>query len=422
MPLNNPGGKNGWGEKQYPPDDILKASLLQYAKERLSIPERLLRLKAEHGLCIKKTKLKELNNKFDIPSVRKPIPDDVATAAVLRKVAEDRGQVNGVGTIATLLSNEGVVIARKVPLFLVSIDLLNCLAARFPGGQKVHRSALHAIGPWHQDHSDGHDKLNAQALKMGDVALPIYGIRDQWSGLVKHLVTVPDNRLATTIGHVHLDCIETYHVPQAVPVTSVMDKGSELGYLFGQQTALRTTYAPEIDIEVYPPVVQVKSTHNTPIEGLWHWLLKTSGHDFREVVRSGLSDGIYQINNPAHINLFKWLWPQILQRELNKFTEYWNNHRIRYQADKPNVSGVSPRQAFTCPNAYNGEDCKIEVDQQVIDALRREIPVPRKEAMRWVSDEFAEVAQAAYEHLGSPEMSPQAGWAIFSAMAIAILA
>jgi len=43
-----------------------------------------------------------------------------------------------------------------------------------------------------------------------DVALPIYGIKDQWASFIKHLVTIPDNRLSATVGHVHLDCVEKY--------------------------------------------------------------------------------------------------------------------------------------------------------------------------------------------------------------------
>jgi hypothetical protein len=53
--------------------------------------------------------------------------------------------------------------------------LLQC----FPGANRVCRSALVAIGPNYQHHADGHDKLNAQALAMGGVSLPIYGIKDQ---------------------------------------------------------------------------------------------------------------------------------------------------------------------------------------------------------------------------------------------------
>ena len=60
------------------------------------------------------------------------------------------------------------------------------LAQRFPGAHRMRRSALVAIGPNHQHHADGHDKLNAQALNMGGVGLGIYGIKDQWSSLILH--------------------------------------------------------------------------------------------------------------------------------------------------------------------------------------------------------------------------------------------
>jgi len=35
-------------------------------------------------------------------------------------------------------------------------------------------------------------------------------------------------------------------------------------------------------------------------------------------------------------NLFYWLWPKIFQNQLDKFVEYWNNHKIRPQPYKSN--------------------------------------------------------------------------------------
>jgi len=45
---------------------------------------------------------------------------------------------------------------------------------------------------------------------MGGVGLNIYGVKDQWSSFVLHLVVLPNSRLASTIGHVYLDCTEKY--------------------------------------------------------------------------------------------------------------------------------------------------------------------------------------------------------------------
>jgi len=63
-------------------------------------------------LCCRKSRLAELNLKFGVPNVRKPPPADIATQAVLDKVAEDTAQTRGVGTISTLLSNEGILLPR----------------------------------------------------------------------------------------------------------------------------------------------------------------------------------------------------------------------------------------------------------------------------------------------------------------------
>ena len=141
-------------------------------------------------------------------------------------------QGNGVGTISTLLSNEGMSLPQYVQLCIHNshqVQVNRCLelyrdfirkvlatyaaeglTQRFPGAHRIPRSALVAIGLNHQHHADGHDKLNAQVLNMGGVGLGIYGIKDQWLSFILHLVTVPNNRLVTTVGHVHLDCIEQH--------------------------------------------------------------------------------------------------------------------------------------------------------------------------------------------------------------------
>ncbi|KAI6002579.1 hypothetical protein F5J12DRAFT_839977 [Pisolithus orientalis] len=426
---HNQTGVNGYGVKQYPPEDVLREALHQYAKERLTFQ-----------LTVKKSRLHELNKQCDGPSPRKPPPTDIATQAVLEKVANDVNQANGVRTITSLSSSEGMPLPRCDPymsykhslcIYLSSDFVRTVLAchapdglnARFPRGKQVGRSTLSAIGPNHQHHADGFAKLNAQALQMGGVGLDIYGIKDQWSSFLLHLVVVPNHRLAATIGHVHLDYITKYMGyfvlnidVEAIPPTFVTDRGSETGIIFANQTALCTVFAPNIDANQYPPFQFLKSVHNTPIEGLWHWFLDTKGINVKILLRSGLHDGAYHPNKSLHKQLFYWLWPKILRGELDSFVEYWNNHRIRYQKRKSNASGTSPRHAFTLPASQGGQDCKVPVTQDVIDALRHEIPVSRDVSMCWVSEEFGNLAERIYEEIGCPNFTLHGGWAIFQQM------
>ncbi|KAJ3742547.1 hypothetical protein DFH05DRAFT_1536392 [Lentinula detonsa] len=415
---NNPSGSNQWGPKDYPPDKLLSAELHQYAKECLPISQRLQCLEQKFSLKIGKTKLTALNSKFSVPSPRKPLPTDVATQAVLEKVANDTAQRNGVGTILTLLGNDGIALPRDFVRRVLAQHAPDSLAQQFPGARgQIRRSALVALGPNYQWHADGHDKIAPQAFsEMGGVGIPIYGIKDQWSSLILHLVVVPNNRLATTIGHVHLDCVEKHGV---IPIGQIMDKGSETRYVFVNQTGLREAYAPDINSDKYPAAVHLKSVHNTPIEGLWHWFTNTMGFNLKEELRQGYKDGIFYPGSQPHVDLFNWLWPQIIQKELDIFTAYWNNHRIRYQAEKPNASGTTPSNAFALPKSVSAqaEQCGIVIDKFVVDALRKEIPVSREEAMRYVSDEFCERAKAIYRQIGSPQLKAAVGWSIFTAMA-----
>lgn len=83
---------------------------------------------------------------------------------------------------------------------------------RFPGKcrELIPRVPLDCIGPMHQVHVDGHEKLSSQALRLGPVSLPIYAYRDLWGGYVLILTVLPNVRLASTCAHLYLDLVETF--------------------------------------------------------------------------------------------------------------------------------------------------------------------------------------------------------------------
>ena len=128
---------------------------------------------------------------------------------------------------------------------------------RFPGNVRdaIPRVPLDCVGPMHQVHVDGHEKLSSQALRLGSVTLPIYAYRDLWGGFVFLLIVLPNVRLASTCAHLYLDFVEerggtfpSSH-PQAfftvaltaVPMTMVSDKGSETVQMMEFQKLLRCT-------------------------------------------------------------------------------------------------------------------------------------------------------------------------------------
>lgn len=84
-------------------------------------------------------------------------------------------------------------------------------AIRFPGGRaKVKCSQLRSFGVFHEVSCDGHEKFASFALGLGDVSLPIYGMREKWAGALLSLVVVPNARKAVVIGHVYLDFVAKF--------------------------------------------------------------------------------------------------------------------------------------------------------------------------------------------------------------------
>ncbi|KAJ7152213.1 hypothetical protein C8R43DRAFT_886349, partial [Mycena crocata] len=53
------------------------------------------------------------------------------------------------------------------------------------------RTPLDALGPWHQEHSDGHEKMAEQGSQMGaGIHLPMYTSKDQWSAFLHALLLI----------------------------------------------------------------------------------------------------------------------------------------------------------------------------------------------------------------------------------------
>ncbi|KAJ6572927.1 hypothetical protein B0H10DRAFT_1839008, partial [Mycena sp. CBHHK59/15] len=241
---------------------------------------------------------------------------------------------------------------------------------RYPGNKdKIVRKNLTAQGVFQELHCDGHEKLASAALKMGPIGISIYSFRDKASGIVCTLEAVPDARQSVVVGHLYLDLVEEFG---AFPLQVTVDKGSETGEMYASHTALRETYTPELD-------------HS----------------------------------NSDHISshLFHWLWSRIVQLKLNEFKDYWNYHKTRRNDKKNLPCGTSPIEIFRNPDAYGLARLSNPVEQAAIDALRENLQYTRKEALRWVPDNFETAAQEVYEAIGSPTLEPRRGWEIFSIMA-----
>ncbi|KAJ7156781.1 hypothetical protein C8R46DRAFT_1004518 [Mycena filopes] len=340
-------------------------------------------------------------------------------------MADDANKYRGSATVQHNLVMAGfnLNVPRRIVRETMLLNDPDGVDARYPGRKKIKRAQLKAHGIWQELHCDGHEKLGALALQMGGVGLPIYGMKDKWGGQILYLAVIPDDRHADVIGHVFLDFVEMYG---AIPQQTTTDKGSETGNIYAFTTSLKTVYAPNIDLVRYPACVCLSSTNNTPIEGLWHWFQDQCGKNLQLYLQitMGRNEGIFNPNNPIHVLLFNWIWPPIVQGELDHFkgeldhfTERWNSHVIRRQRNKLMPSGVSPNELYAHPEFYGGRCFAIPVPQAAVSAFRDSLPLSREDALSWVPADFDALAAQVYDLLDSPVCSAETAWDLFSKMA-----
>ncbi|KAJ7856075.1 hypothetical protein B0H14DRAFT_2352896, partial [Mycena olivaceomarginata] len=202
----------------------------------------------------------------------------------------------------------------------------------------------------------------------------------------------------------------------SVPIQMTMDKGSEIGWQYAIQDALRHTFAPEIDPEIYPVCRLIKSVHNTIIEAFWRWLKEKLGLNLKAMILVGKDQRIFSANVEFHLPLFYWIFVPLLQAKLEEFRIWWNHHRVRPQKEKNMPSGHVPADAFDHPQNFGGLDCLIEVPQTAVDDLRNmmtEDVGPRDTHLSWFTAEFDELAENVYKQIRKPTLSLESAWGVF---------
>ena len=130
------------------------------------------------------------------------------------------------------------------------------------------------------------------------------------------------------------------------------------------------------------------------------------------------SDGL--ITHPLLRDLFYWVFPPLIQAKLDEFKTYWNNHRIRKQKNKAMPSGHVPMNTFCNPAEFLGVQCKIPVPPDAVQEMRAFVIEETGQRENWISDDFAKIADDIYLQIGSPALTLDNAWEVFTAMSNAI--
>jgi hypothetical protein len=193
-------------------------------------------------------------------------------------------------------------------------------ANREPTSRRIVRTQLVSLGPHHEWSGDGHDKLSS-------IGLPIWGIRDVFSGKWLGLWVVPSNRHKKAVAYLYLDLVETsgggnhpHNHPawnsssfKGMPIQMTTDCGSETVEVFGLGNALRYVlwscldvrtvealyreiFSPDLPIDELPAHRFLRSVNNITVERGWLQLRVRWGDNVKIFWDAGI--GIYNPANP----------------------------------------------------------------------------------------------------------------------------
>ena len=111
-------------------------------------------------------------------------------------------------------------------------------------------------------------------------------------------------------------------------------------------------------------------------------------------------------------DLVQWLWPTLIQQELDELKAHFNCHKIHYDSAKQLPSGVSPDVMYALYEDYNAQNCLQPVDPDVVQSLMDEIG--GEDVIRFVSAAYAAHAQEIFDSFNVPKITFENVWEIFS--------
>ncbi|ETW77826.1 hypothetical protein HETIRDRAFT_326132 [Heterobasidion irregulare TC 32-1] len=211
--------------------------------------------------------------------------------------------------------------------------------------------------------------------------------------------------------------IEVARKQNGIPLVTQSDPGSEN---FGVANA-HTNVRHRLDASLAGTLQHrwMRKHQNIKPEIHWSLLRRTWTPGFENMLDNGVENGWYDIGNPLHELLFRWLAIPWLQRELDAWV-YQRNMTAR-RADKNKIlpQGV-PELIRQNPPAYGCQDFKVSVPNDVFDEIERTWAPPDHNVFKLVPEEFAARVGACYGLMNEPVISSGTFWNIYRQMLAAL--
>ncbi|KZT47796.1 hypothetical protein CALCODRAFT_513588 [Calocera cornea HHB12733] len=398
-PTNNLAGLNQYGGRRISSDQIptLIAALEGMLRQGLSRQQMLRDLKDKHNMPLSRTTLFRWLDRLQLGTPRKPVHTDQQVGeAVLTVLNDDILHRWGVQRVAYKVQmSQGVTDAKRqyVRDFMRTHAPYEVLS-RTPGQKKIHKTSLWSIGIAEEWSGDGFEKLGRESFHPHCT-----------SGRPK----VQEVR-ATFLFHLPTNI----NGLEGVPLRLVVDRGSETIQVGALARALRSQFAPNIEPDVLPPFLQVKSVYNITIERSWRGLFEDELEAIAVAWDAGVRAGIYRPHRRDESYTARWVWARTVQLKLDQYMFEKNNMKIRQQKRSHLPCGHSPDQMWFHPHEYNLDNCLVPVPDYILDQLI-ELYTPVG-LFEFVPPHVGEFLEGVYSRFGRPILNIHSAWNVYQRM------
>lgn len=228
------------------------------------------------------------------------------------------------------------------------VDSAGILARMLQLGHIVRRS-YSVQAPLSLVHLDTNHKL----IRYG---LVIFGGIDGYSRKIMYLGAATNNKAQTAL-RFFLESVEKHGVPSRVRADQGVENVDIARWMFAVQGCGRGSF------------ISGKSVHNQRIERLWRDVWMSVSNLYYDVLHNLEDSGSLDPSNIIHLFCAHYVFLPRLQRDINTFTNAWNDHSIRTEQN------LTPNQLWEIGRAQN----PANVSWSTEDVLEQDSTYPLEE-------------------------------------------
>ncbi len=148
-----------------------------------------------------------------------------------------------------------------------------------------------------------------------------------------------------------------------IPKIIRCDRGTENVLLSGIQASLRMGDNDGLSGE--NSFMYGRSTANQRIEAFWAHLLKSLTSFYIDFFTHMIEDNIFDNSSGLHLQIIRFCFMELIQKELDRNLKEWNLHFIRKSKNADGPHGM-PEIMYTVPELFDSEEKGINIDEETI--------------------------------------------------------